>query len=104
IFATNKELQRTVEQQTFRADVYYRIAAHRIELPPLRQRPGDIAILANYFLGKYSAQFGRAFSGIAKETLYLLASYSFPGNVRELEGIISAAVLLEQTSYLMPHS
>jgi DNA-binding NtrC family response regulator len=104
VFATNKDLQKEVDEGRFRSDLYYRIASHAVELPPLRDRAGDIAMLADYFLHKYTAQFGRSIERFAPESLQALCAYSFPGNVRELEGCISAAVLLEQASTIQPYS
>src|SRR6185295_7982363 len=100
IIATNRDLKKEMAEQRFREDLYFRIANYSISLPPLRQRRGDIELLSQYFVRKYGSQFGRPVDGIAPEALNLLARYSFPGNVRELEGMISAAILLETTGRL----
>ena len=97
ILSTNRDLRNAVEEGVFRDDLYYRLAAHCVNLPPLRERPGDIELLSGYFLRKYCSQFGRTLRGFNDDAMKRLLRYRFPGNVRELEGIISAAVLLEQS-------
>ena len=104
IFATNRELKEEIRQNTFREDLYYRFASHTIKLPPLRSRPEDIDLLANYFLEKYRSQYGRAIEGFSSETMEILHHYPFPGNVRELDGYVSAAVLLEQSPFISPEA
>lgn len=96
VIATNRDLRKEVTEKRFRDDLYYRIANYAITLPPLRERRGDVKILAEYFLKKYSSQFGRSIENFSKEALEALERYSFPGNVRELEGIVSSAILLEE--------
>lgn len=103
-FATNRDLSELVSNNLFRQDLYFRLSNHEIYLPPLKERNGDIELLSDYFFKKYSSQYGRILEGIAPETINVLKSYSYPGNVRELEGIISSAVLLEQSSWLRPTS
>jgi DNA-binding NtrC family response regulator len=100
VMATNRDLRKEVEEDRFREDLFYRIINYCITLPPLRDRHGDIELLSHYFIKKYSSQFGRLIEGISPESLDLLKGYSFPGNVRELEGMISAALLLENTGTL----
>ncbi|MBV8880324.1 MAG: sigma-54-dependent Fis family transcriptional regulator [Planctomycetaceae bacterium] len=100
VIATNRDLKKEVQEQRFREDLYYRIINYCISLPALRERPGDVELLAHYFIRKYSSQFGRVVQGVSPEALELLSGYSFPGNVRELEGIISAALLLEDSGSL----
>jgi DNA-binding NtrC family response regulator len=97
VLATNADLRRLMKTGRIREDLYYRVSSHSVELPPLRERRSDIELLARYFLKKYATQFDRPVRDIADDALGVLARYPFPGNVRELEGIISAAVLLEQT-------
>ncbi len=98
LFATNKNLKQEVAENKFREDLFYRLSAHTISLPPLRERQEDIELLAHFFLRKYCSQYGRSVDSINEMALAALRGYSFPGNVRELEGIISAAVLLEPSS------
>jgi DNA-binding NtrC family response regulator len=100
VLATNRDLRKDVQEGRFREDLYFRVANYAISLPPLRERGGDIELLANYFLLKYSSQFGRAIRGFTPQALQLLKDYPFPGNVRELEGMVSSAVLLETSSHI----
>ena len=102
--ATNKDLAEAIEKGTFRMDLYYRIAAFCIAIPPLRERPEDIPILANHFLKKYAAIAGKPIHAISTDALHLLMQHDFPGNVRELENLIESAVLLEATDLLQPRS
>jgi len=98
VFATNRNLREEIKNNNFRDDLYYRLASHVLSLPPLRERKGDVELLSQYFFKKYCAQYGRNLDGISKEAMQVLKSYSYPGNVRELEGIISGAVLIEQSA------
>jgi len=91
IAATNKKLADSMKGGSFREDLYYRINAVRIVLPPLRERPEDILLLINYFLKKFSPH---TEINVDQDTIQLLTSYSWPGNVRELENIMERAVLL----------
>lgn len=100
ILATNRNLRNDAENNRFRHDLFYRLAGHVIELPALRERACDIPALADYFLHKYSTQYGRRIKQVSVEALAALVRYRFPGNVRELEGMISAAVLLETTDQI----
>ena len=102
--ATNKDLADAIEKGTFRMDLYYRIAAFRISIPPLRERPEDIPILANHFLKKYTTLAGKSIRAISTDALHLLMQHDFPGNVRELENAIESAVLLETTDQLQRRS
>ena len=95
VLATNRDLAAEVNAGRFREDLYYRISNYVVRLPPLRERGDDIGVLANYFARKYASQFGRPVTGFSGDALERLKAYSFPGNVRELEGIVNAAVLLE---------
>jgi two-component system response regulator PilR (NtrC family) len=95
VAATNRDLAHMVEQGTFRNDLYYRISVIPIELPPLRERRGDIPDLVRHFLNKYSAAAGRHPLDISEEAIRYLESYDWPGNVRELENTIERAVALE---------
>ncbi len=99
IAATNRDLTAMVKEGSFREDLYYRISVIPMELPPLRERKGDIVELAHYFIGKHCAQSGRDLS-ISPPAMRLLEAYSWPGNVRELEHTIERAVALEMTSMI----
>lgn len=92
--ATNRDLRHLVQQGKFREDLYYRINVFPINLPPLRERMGDIALLANYFLNKYMIQAGKEIKGFSEDALQYLLSNKYPGNVRELENIVQRAVIL----------
>ncbi|MEW6412971.1 MAG: sigma-54 dependent transcriptional regulator [Candidatus Zixiibacteriota bacterium] len=94
IAATNRDLDRLVEQQKFREDLFYRLNVIRIYLPPLKDRAGDVLLLADEFIKKYSRKVGKEIRGIDPEAAELLVNYSWPGNVRELENIIERAVVL----------
>ena len=100
--ATNQNLETAVEAGTFRTDLFYRIAAFPILVPPLRDRREDIPLLANHFLQKYAVSRKKSINAISADALRLLMEYNFPGNVRELENIIARAVLLETTELLQP--
>ncbi len=88
IAATNRSLEDDVEQRTFRADLFYRLNAFTVRLPPLRERKSDILPLAEYFLARYMQRNQVASSGLAADATSALEKYSFPGNVRELEHLI----------------
>ena len=98
--ATNQDLEAAVEAGTFREDLFYRIAAFPIAIPPLRDRREDIPLLANHFLKKYAGKVKKSIKAISADTLRLLMQYNFRGNVRQLENIIERAVLLETTEIL----
>lgn len=93
IAATNRMLAEDVEEKAFRSDLYYRLQAFAIQLPPLRERRSDILPLAEYFLGRYSHVNGQRSAGLADEAVVTLQQYSYPGNVRELEHIIERAAV-----------
>jgi DNA-binding NtrC family response regulator len=100
ILATNKNLKEEIKTKKFREDLYYRISGHNIALPPLRDRPQDIMLLAKYFLKKYASQYGRNIYDFSPECIELICKYQYPGNIRELESIISSSVLLEQNTLI----
>jgi two-component system, NtrC family, response regulator AtoC len=101
IAASNEELTEAVEEGRFRADLYYRINVVRIEVPPLRARPGDVPLLAHRFLERFGRRHGREVRGIETEALSALSSHPWPGNIRELENTIERAVLLTRTERLV---
>lgn len=94
IAATNRDLEKEVAEGRFRADLYWRLAVFPIRLPPLRERGGDIVLLADHFTESFAASTGRPVSRISTPALDLLTSYHWPGNVRELENAIERAVIL----------
>jgi len=96
IAATNKDLERAVEDKRFREDLFYRINVVAIPVPPLRARAGDILVLAQYFLRKIAARAGKAVDGISESAARLLVEYDWPGNVRELENCMERAIALSR--------
>jgi two-component system response regulator HydG len=94
VAATNKDLQREVSEGRFREDLYYRLNVITIELPPLRERPEDIAPLALHFMHKFAGRMSRGIHSIEPDAMELLRCYSWPGNVRELENVMERAVIL----------
>ena len=104
VSATNKNLERAVRAGEFREDLFFRIAAFPIVIPPLRERREDIPLLARHFLDKHGERAGKSMGGIATGALRLLLQYDWPGNVRELENAIERAVLLETGTVLQAAS
>ncbi len=94
VAATNKELLPLVEKSAFRDDLYYRLNVIPIQLPPLRERDGDILILIDHFAARYSEQAGRQRPAFSDRALEALRSYHWPGNVRELENVIQRLVVM----------
>lgn len=94
ICATNKNLVEECKRGNFREDLYYRLNVLSIYIPPLRNRKGDIKLLANHFIGKMNYKIGKNIKSISNNALKLLESYNWPGNVRELENIVERAVNL----------
>ncbi|WDP89561.1 MAG: sigma 54-interacting transcriptional regulator [Desulfobacter sp.] len=92
VSTTNEDLKAACSQGNFRMDMMYRLGAVYIEIPPLRDRPGDIEILVRHFLDKYNLAFKRKIIGVSDEALDLFLSYHWPGNVRELAHIIEGAM------------
>ena len=94
VAATNKNLEKEVEKETFRSDLYYRLNIVSLLLPPLRERVEDIPTLVDHFLQKYNAQNGRKIKRVDDAVWRKMATYRWPGNVRELENAIERAVVL----------
>jgi two-component system response regulator HydG len=94
IAATNKNLEELVKAGTFREDLYYRLCVVEILLPPLRERTGDIPLLAQNFLNEFSREMGKDVKDFTAEALEALIQYSWPGNVRELRSALERAVVL----------
>jgi len=100
ITATNKDLEKLIEQGTFREDLYYRLDVIPIHLPPLRERPEDIPLLADYFLNKYNQNLEKEIEGFTPEVIRSLCQNEWKGNVRELENVIERAVALTSNNIL----
>jgi len=102
ISATNRDLKREVAEGRFREDLYYRLNVVTISLPPLRERDGDISLLARYFLRKFSRTNGKPVRDISDEAMGMLERYHWPGNVRELQNVMERAVLLAEGEVITP--
>jgi formate hydrogenlyase transcriptional activator len=100
IAATNRDLEKATQEGRFRPDLYYRLNAFPVRLPPLRERPDDISLLVRYFVMKYGTKLGRRIEKIPQKAMHDLLAYPWPGNVRELENVIERAVILSQGSQL----
>ena len=92
VLATNRDLKQAIADGTFRNDLYYRLCSHQVQVPPLRERKDDLPLLLDHFIGEESALLGIAPPRYVQELSDLLGAYHFPGNVRELQGMISDAV------------
>jgi transcriptional regulator with PAS, ATPase and Fis domain len=105
ISATNKNLEEEVENGRFRKDLFYRLNVVSVTLPPLRERVGDIEVLARLFLSRFSRKMGKHVRGIGDEAMRALAAYHWPGNVRQLENEIERAVtMVRPGDLIMPGS
>ena len=100
ITATNRDLDQLVATGNFRQDLYYRINVFPLQLPPLRERREDVAVLVQHFINKLRGKLGKTIHGIAPEALARLQSYDFPGNVRELENKVHQAMVIASSSVI----
>lgn len=103
ITATNRDLGVLVSEGKFRLDLFYRINVLMLTMPPLRNRPEDIPVLAEAFLTRFNQRMGKQIRGISEETLDLLAAHSWPGNIRELENVIERSVVVCSSDEILPH-
>jgi len=94
VAATNRDLKSMVEENRFRADLYYRLAVFPLTVPPLRERREDIPLLARYFVQKHGTRMGRNIERISQYSLEALTNYDWPGNIRELQNLIERSVVL----------
>src|SRR5204863_118391 len=94
IAASNRNLEQAIRAGGFRADLYYRLSAFPIPLPPLRDRTEDIALLVRYLTHRYATRLGKRIPSVPAPTMETLQAYAWPGNVRELENVIQRAVIL----------
>jgi formate hydrogenlyase transcriptional activator len=97
ITATNRDLQAAVATGSFRRDLFYRLNVFPIEIPPLRERQEDIPILVEYFIHRYAGKLGKKIRSASRKTLDLLQSYSWPGNIRELQNVIERSIIVCDT-------
>jgi len=102
IAATNRDLSEAVKAGTFRDDLFYRLSVVPITLPALRERKGDIRLLANHFLTKYNKKRGKNIKAVSDRAMKALVEYDWPGNVRELENAIERAVVLTESDVIEP--
>ncbi len=103
IAATNKDLETELKKGRFREDLFYRLRVITIEIPPLRERKEDIPQLVEYFLKKYSKEFGKEIKGIEPLAMKRLETYHWPGNVRQLEAVIEKAVIMADETIRFEH-
>jgi len=104
VSATNKRLEDEVIAGNFREDLFYRLNVIEIKVPPLRERKGDLKLLAQHFIEKYAREMDKEVSKLSSYAIDLLKKYNFPGNVRELENLIERSVALSSTNILLPDS
>jgi len=102
IAATSKDLRKEIEQGRFREDLFYRINVMTIHLPPLRERRGDITLLAGHFIETFNKKLQKDIEGLSSEATPILMEYPWPGNIRELENVIERAVLLSKGRWVSP--
>jgi transcriptional regulator with GAF, ATPase, and Fis domain len=100
VAATNRDLTKAIRDGKFREDLYYRLNVFPLALPPLRHRTGDISLLVQFLVAKFSARVGRQINAIAPDTMDRLTSYHWPGNIRELENVLERAIILSNDPVL----
>jgi len=97
IAATNRDVQAAIAAGVFRSDLFYRLSVFPIEIPPLRERKEDIPLLVEYFIDRYARKTGKSIKRVSKQTLRLLQSYPWPGNIRELQNVIERSIIVCET-------
>ena len=102
VAATNRDLEREVKTGKFREDLFYRLQVMPIPLPSVRERRGDVVLLANYFIDQFNREFRKRVRGLSAAAAALLEQYKWPGNVREMKNAIERAMLLSDREYLEP--
>lgn len=103
IAASNSDFEEAVKEGRLRRDLYYRLNVMPLVLPPMRERPEDVWLLANHFLDRYSAEYGKEVTGFATDAMRKLEGYGWPGNVRELEHIVARSVMLCAGAVIQHH-
>ncbi|MDP6945139.1 MAG: sigma 54-interacting transcriptional regulator, partial [Myxococcota bacterium] len=102
VSATHRDLGAMIREGTFREDLFYRLAVFPIQLPPLRMRHGDIPLLANHFVRRMAAEEGKTIDGFTSQAMQVLERHDYPGNVRELQNIVSRAVVVSTGPSISP--
>lgn len=97
IAATNRKLEQEITKGTFRSDLFYRLNVFPMEVPPLRERKEDIALLTEYFIHRFAEKMGKKIEGISKKTLNLFQAYAWPGNIRELQNVVERSLIICET-------
>ena len=100
VAATNRDLEKMIENREFRSDLYYRLNVFPIRIPPLRERPEDIPLLVRYFVQKYGRRMEKHIESIPSAAMKKLSSWHWPGNIRELQNVIERSVILTHGSAL----
>ena len=100
VSATNASLETKVAEGSFRNDLFYRMNAVTVRIPPLRERGGDVLLLANYFLGRFSREFSRPIKGFTDQAAAAISCHQWPGNVRELENRVKRAVVMAESRFI----
>jgi len=100
VCATNKDLQKMVNEGTFREDLFYRICEMTVEIPPLRTRQGDKALLARHFQLKFAKEHSQSVAGLTPDAIAAVEGYNWPGNIREMENKVKRAVIMAEGKYL----
>jgi two-component system, NtrC family, response regulator HydG len=100
VLATNRDLQQRIAEGKFRNDLYYRLCGHQIQIPPLRERRDDLPLLLEHFINEEAESLGIPAPSYPKELIDLLETYRFPGNIRELQGMVSDAVTRNRSRML----
>jgi formate hydrogenlyase transcriptional activator len=102
IAATNRDLARMVDDKEFRADLFYRLSVFPISLPPLRERPEDIPVLARHFIAQYAERMNKVVEEIPRETMEAMLAYDWPGNVRQLQNFVEHGVIVSRGPVFAP--
>ncbi|HWB14685.1 MAG TPA: sigma-54 dependent transcriptional regulator [Pirellulales bacterium] len=102
IAATNRDLEKMVEEGDFRADLYYRLNGFTIQLPPLRERGDDLIAIVGQFIRHFARDLGKEVAGISPDAIQLMLAYSWPGNIRELQSVVRQALLHASGAVLLP--
>lgn len=102
ISATNRDLEQMIEENEFRLDLFHRLNGFEIQLPPLRERAGDLKLLLDHFLKRFNTQLNKNITSISPEALELMEKYPWPGNIREMQGAVRRAMLMATGPTIVP--